>query len=64
MNNISETCGFKDMMKQSETFPPIGAIAVPEVLEVMQGGTSSSFLNNSDCNLFDQIVECKYTVTS
>ncbi|KAK7887936.1 hypothetical protein LTR67_009330 [Exophiala xenobiotica] len=57
MNNISETCGFKDMMKQSETFPPIGAIAVPEILEVMQGGTSSSYLNNSDCNLFDQIVE-------
>lgn len=62
MNNVSETCGYKDMMKQTNTFPPIGPIAVPEILEVMQGGTSSSYLNNSDCNLFYQIETCKYMV--
>ncbi len=58
MNNISETCGYKDMMEQASTFPPTGLIAVPEILEVMQGGTSSSYLNNTDCNLFYLMETC------
>lgn len=53
LKEISQSCGYNKMMEQTLTFPPTGPITVPTQIELMEAGTSSSYLNNTDCDLFD-----------
>lgn len=50
LNNISATCGYEEMMKQANTFPPSGVIAVPEILQLNNTDSTINYINNTACS--------------
>jgi hypothetical protein len=47
------------MMRQATSFPPNGTITIPDGLDLLDYGTSSSQINNTQCNILGIVEQRK-----